>query len=246
MIRLVTLIVLAQLLVFAQPNIDKKLQELKGDIKKITLKTDKGELAFEGNEAEQLFSRLKKPHNIMMRLPKMNDSCFAKLDSIRKEVKVLVDDSLHKKVVIINGDTIINTDFNFSECFSGWDSSLAHMGKKMKFFFKGFFGDQPGCRHRHHGEDDEDCRSEEFEWQMNDGECDMDNEDVEVIGDNGADNSEVIIIENHNGQKTVKVLSGQDAEAIIKQHCGADNHSKPEKPVQKKIIIKKQKQVKKD
>ena len=42
----------------AQPGIDKKLKDIKGKVQKITIKTNEGEVVFEGDEAAKIAKRL--------------------------------------------------------------------------------------------------------------------------------------------------------------------------------------------
>ena len=48
------------ILLNAQSDLKKKINDIKGKAQKVTVKTDDGEVTFEGNEAEEILNKIKK------------------------------------------------------------------------------------------------------------------------------------------------------------------------------------------
>jgi hypothetical protein len=61
----------------AKDSVADKLKALKGDVNKITVQTDKGEVTFEGDEAEYLLKKMKKKSGFAFNMP---DDLFADHD----------------------------------------------------------------------------------------------------------------------------------------------------------------------
>lgn len=87
-----SLIILIPSLVNAQSDVKKILKGINGKVDEIVIKSEGKEFTFSGDEAEELFSALKK------------DKEVKSFSFTTKDGKVFTDDSLTKKIIIKNLD----------------------------------------------------------------------------------------------------------------------------------------------
>ncbi len=186
-------------------SVDKKLKDLKGDVKKITITTDSGSVSFEGVDAKKLTSRLKaKEHRNMFKLNIDDDS----LDAFNPHKFNLKGG---KGMMIINDDTIRFPQLGDGHFKLDFDSMMTEMKKNMKENMGCLEEQLKGLRHKIIIIDDSDCcDSDEMDQgtscdtlkhdgkheksgdkkirkkiiikkQMNEEDCDMKKEDSEKI-----------------------------------------------------------------
>jgi hypothetical protein len=89
---LFAIILLSPILTFAQSDVKKMLKDINGKVDEIIIKSEGKEFTFRGDEAEELFSALKK------------DKQVKSFTFTTKDGKVFKDDSLTKKIIIKNLD----------------------------------------------------------------------------------------------------------------------------------------------
>ena len=107
-------------------TVDKKLKDLKGDVKKITITTDSGSVTFEGVEAAKLEKRLKsKEHKSFNSFHSFDDSTDG---SMPRKFKMKSGNGM----MIINDDTIKIPDFSSKDFKFNCDSMMTDIRKNMK------------------------------------------------------------------------------------------------------------------
>lgn len=201
---------------FAQEEkaLREKLKDIKGEIQKITIETDEGDVTFEGEEAEKLAKRLKQPRvfmrdfdaNFDFDIPKINvDSMLAslpKMDSLKIFIKKHLNDSAFaslKKMKMFKFD----------------DSSSSHF-KRFKFNMDDSFND--------------------FDLYI---DIDGDKDYKKMIIDDDEGEKRVTVTSRTDGEKSTKVYKGKEAEEYlesIKDEIDFDSES-----LEQKIIIRKKK-----
>jgi hypothetical protein len=89
---LFAMLFLSPILVFAQSDVKNMLKDINGKVDEIVIKSEGKEFTFSGDEAEELFSALKKGKEVKS------------FSFTTKDGKVFTDDSLKKKIIIKNLD----------------------------------------------------------------------------------------------------------------------------------------------
>jgi hypothetical protein len=89
---LFAILLLSPILTFSQSEVKKMLKDINGQVDEIVIKSEGKEFTFSGDEAEELFSALKK------------DKQVKSFSFTTKDGKVFTDDSLTKKIIIKNLD----------------------------------------------------------------------------------------------------------------------------------------------
>ena len=87
-IILFAIFLLSPLLSFAQSDVNKMLKDINGKVDEIVIKSEGKTFTFSGDEAEELFSAMKK------------DNRMKHFEFITKDGKELKGDSLHKKIIV--------------------------------------------------------------------------------------------------------------------------------------------------
>lgn len=232
MIRFVTMFVLICVLsVYPQNSVQKKLRDLPGNAKKITVTTDKGEVTFEGKDAEKLLKKMKYPVPFRVKIqPDFGDEI--ENDSLDNEDDMFIFNDIpwHGKQrfffhgngcmpgfkEFLNDSMMCKLKSQVEECCK-LDSSMKTMQKHM-FLNLPRFGSHPF----------------------------MELDEFEDCSDADSAKEKKIVIMKRDGDKTsVETFTGAEAEKKLKEIEAAekdsDNH---EKGTKKSVIIKKE--IKKD
>lgn len=220
-LNVLLLIILLTNLILAQET-NSKLDDLKGDVTKITIETTEGEVEITGDEAKQMLSKMKRKTK--------SNFVFLNKNGEAKEitVDVEVEDTDGEKVVIIKK----NVDGKETiEEYKG-EAAEKHI-LKMKDGHGMKFISEDGDIHVILKDSDED-----LVWITKDDENMIKKEvNVEVV--DGV--KKVTVTTNEGGEETVKVYEGEEAEKFLKE---MDHESEQvfiskdgDKRVIKKIII---------
>lgn len=121
--RIILLVMLASfpILTFAQSEVMKILKEINGKVDEIVIKSEGKEFTFSGDEAEELFSTMKK------------DKQVKSFSFTTKDGKAFTDDSLTKKIIINNldDDTEDEVLVFVDEDFDSDDEDITTIEKKV-------------------------------------------------------------------------------------------------------------------
>jgi hypothetical protein len=114
-------ILLCPILTFAQSDVKKMLKDIKGNVDEIVIKSEGKEFKFSGDEAEELFSAMKK------------DKEVKSFSFTTKDGKVFTEDSLTKKIIIKNldDDTDDNVLVFIDEDFDSDDADIKTIKKQV-------------------------------------------------------------------------------------------------------------------
>jgi hypothetical protein len=198
----------------AQTTLSDKLKGIEGKANKITIATEKGETSFEGEDAQKLLKKMKRPEAVTV-----NVNTDFDLD----DLPALHDGpGMKKHVIIIDGDTLSN---GFSGKFKPFehDSAMKKMCKKFRFFMHGDGACMQMPMRGHRMQRPPHC-AEEME------------DDTELMDEGCAkDGNKVVIIKKENGKTTIETFTGEDAEKKMQEVTKAGKSGKTEK----KVIIKK-------
>jgi hypothetical protein len=120
-IILFVILLLSPILTFSQSDVKKMLKDIKGKVDEIVIKSEGKEFTFSGDEAEELFSALKK------------DKQVKSFSFTTKDGKVFTDDSLTKKIIIKNLDNDSDDEFLVfvDEDFDSDDADIKKIEKKV-------------------------------------------------------------------------------------------------------------------
>ncbi len=173
-------------LLMGQDNIDKRLKNIEGPVKKITITTDEGEVTFEGAEAKELSSRLRSKKKI-------------EVIKIDRDTSIGDEVMLHKmhsrnglKMIILDDDTLtfplqgmskfhfdsdsLSKSFSFncdsamgSVCINN-DSLKAEIKIMMKDKMKNLHSDMKSLKKRIVIIDDDECEGIECNHEGMEGE----------------------------------------------------------------------------
>jgi hypothetical protein len=227
------------ILIIAQSKVTKeKLKNLKGDVVKITIETNDDEIEVTGEDAIELFDKLKSENNLMGKkmlfIKKAGDDDF---DDINIDIKI---DDIHgeKKVVIkkiVDGkETIEEYDGEAAEKFIEEHENEEHT---MKFI----------------SEDGEENITinidvdDDIEWISEDDEINIDKKVEVEIKD---DIKKVTVTTKVDGKENVKVYEGEEAEKYLEEMEHGENirlnvHKDGKKKMKKIMIIEKEEEHKK-
>ncbi len=117
--------------IFAQSSVDKKLKDVKGDIKKITITTDKGDVTFEGDDAKALAEKLQKKEKKIVKVEVKADN-----ESEENSPHAMMHGGKMKKVFIINDDTLKCPEMDMSEFKFNHDSLMKNIQCDIKLNMK--------------------------------------------------------------------------------------------------------------
>lgn len=202
----------------ASSSLKEKVKKIEGEVSKITVVTDKGTTVFEGEDAKKLFQQIQRPKKVMVNVDTDFDMPDMPPPPPGKRMK--------HKVVVIDGDTIMNGSGDFLSFDK--DSLLSKM-KKFKFQFDD--GEECGPMprmymfrgHGGHSKHGRCCVPPPCCREM----CEDDDAQTE---------KEVVIIKkDKDGKRTVETFTGPDAEKKMQELEKEGKTGKAEK----KVIIKK-------
>lgn len=235
---IVTLFLFAAISIYAQSKETKsKLENLKGDITKITIETEDGQAVITGEDAEVLFKKMSAKHNIMIKELGNGDADNHKNMIIWKDknddgnikIDVDIDDSDSGKVIIIKK----NID-----------------GKELVEEYRGEEADE-FLKNHSQGKSNMEFLSEDGELQVI---MEMDSDELDCVAK--GDSAEVMkkikvdiedgvkkvtVTTTENGEEKVEVYEGEKADNFLKKEHGHKMifHSKDgdKKVIKKKITI---------
>ncbi|PKL87933.1 MAG: hypothetical protein CVV23_12695 [Ignavibacteriae bacterium HGW-Ignavibacteriae-2] len=192
-------------------NLDEKLKSIKGDIEKITVSTNSGDVVFIGKEAENLLKRLKNKSVVFKKLSDSHDNMFFDEDSgrIKKEVKV-EEENGKKKVTI----TTTENGEKKTESFSGAEAEqkLKEINEEKDFNFTDKDGKKFIIKKKH---------GKNIKWIDEDDDViffhDSDDakKEIEVKVEKTDDGLKVIVKNEVDGKVNVKVFEGEEAEEFL-------------------------------
>ncbi|MBI2419949.1 MAG: hypothetical protein HYV28_18960 [Ignavibacteriales bacterium] len=228
MIRFVTMFVLIRILsVYPQNSVQKKLRDLPGSAKKITITTDKGEVTFEGKDAEKLLKKMKHPVPIRVRIqPDFDDEVGNDSADTEEDMFIFNDTPCHgKQKFFFHGNGCMPS---FKEFLN--DSMMSKLKKQV----------EECCKM------DSSMKTMQKHMFLNlprfGGHAFMEMDEFEDCSDPDTAKEKKIVIMKRDGDKTsVETFTGAEAEKKIKEIEAAekefDNH---EKGTKKSVIIKKE------
>ena len=118
---LFAILLLSPILTFAQSDVKKILKDINGKVDEIVIKSEGKEFTFSGDEAEELFSALKK------------DKQVKSFSFTTKDGKIFTDDSLTKKIIIkdLDNDSEDEVLVFVDEDFDSDDGDMKKIEKKV-------------------------------------------------------------------------------------------------------------------
>lgn len=118
---LFVIFLLSPILTFSQSDVKKMLKDINGKVDEIVIKSEGNEYTFSGDEAEELFSAMKK------------DKKVKSFSFTTKDGKIFTDDSLTKKIIIKDLDVDSENEVLVfvDENFDSDDTEIKRIEKKV-------------------------------------------------------------------------------------------------------------------